>query len=127
MPKMQSHVSPDAFVAAQMGWRRPLVEQLRAAVLAGAPFEEGIKWGNLVFMAHGFCMLIHAEEHRVLLGFLRGKRLVEMEPRIKPSGQYELGNWTFHEGDAVEAAHVTELAAHAAALNAELGDPTAVH
>lgn len=82
MPKMQSHVSPDAFVDAQTCWRRPLVEQLRAAVLAGAPFDEGIKWGNLVFYANGFCVLIHAEGHRVLLGFLRGTRLVDMEPRI---------------------------------------------
>jgi len=127
MPKMQSHASPDAFVAAQYGWRRPVVEALRAAVLAAVPFEEGIKWGNLVFHSNGFCVLIHAEEHRILLGFLRGKRLVEMEPRIKPSGKYELGNWTFRENDAVDAAQVTALAARAAALNAELGDPTAIN
>ena len=124
MPKMQSHASPDAFVEAQGGWRRPLIETLRAAVLAAGPFAEGIKWGNIVFYSNGFCVLIHAEDHRVLLGFLRGKRLRDMEPRIKASGKYELGNWTFVEGDTVDAAHVTVLAAQAAALNAELGDPT---
>lgn len=83
--------------------------------------------GVIVFHSNGFCVLIHAEEHRILLGFLRGKRLVEMEPRIKPSGKYELGNWTFRENDAVDATHVTALAARAQALNAELGDPTAIN
>ncbi len=127
MAKMQHHASPDAFVEAQDGWRRQVVEALRAAVLAAAPFDERIKWGNLVFYSNGFCVLIHVEDHRILLGFLRGKRLVEMEPRIKPSGKYELGNWTFREGDAVDAAHVTALAARAAELNAELGDPTKIN
>lgn len=126
MPKMQSHASADAFVEAQTGWRRPLVEALRGAVLAAAPFGESIKWGNLVFASNGLCVLIHVEDHRVLLGFWRGKRLREMEPQIRASGKYELGNWAFVEGDPVDAAHVTALAAHAAALNAELGDPTAV-
>ncbi len=127
MPKMPSYPGPDAFVAAQDGWRRPLVEALRAAVLAAAPFDQAIKWGNLVFMSGGFCTLIHVEPHRVLLGFLRGKRLVDLEPRIRPSGKYELGNWTFVEGDAVDIPHVTALAARAVALNAELGDPTAIN
>ncbi len=126
MPRMQSHASPDAFVEAQDGWRRPLVEALRAAILAAAPFEEAIKWGNLTFHSGGFCVLIHVEDHRVLLGFLRGKRLAEMEPRIRPSGKYELGNWTFVEGDTVDAAHVTALARRAADLNIALGDPTAI-
>lgn len=124
--KMPSYASPDAFMAAQSGWRRPSVEALRVAVLAAAPFEEGIKWGNLVFASGGLAVLIHVEDQRVLLGFWRGKRLREMEPRIKASGKYELGNWTFVEGDAVDAAQVTALAARAAALNAELGDPTAL-
>ena len=122
--KMQSYASPEAFIGAQGGWQRPLVETLRAAVLAAAPFEQIINWGNLVFASNGLCILIHVEENRVLLGFWRGKRLRELEPRIKASGKYELGNWTFVEGDIVDAAHVTALSARAATLNAELGDPT---
>jgi hypothetical protein len=125
--KMQSYAGPDAFVEAHDGWRRPLVEILRAAILDAAPFEEGVKWGNLVFASNGLAVLIHVEDHRVLLGFWRGKRLREMEPRIKASGKYELGNWTFLEGDVVDAAQVTALAARAARLNAELGDPTDIH
>jgi hypothetical protein len=70
-------------------------------------------------------MLIRVEDHRVLLGFLRGKRLVDMEPRIRQSGKYELGNITLREGEEIPAEQVTRLARAAAALNAALGDPTA--
>ena len=45
--------------------------------------------------------VIRAEEHRVLLGFWRGKRLTAFEPRIRPSGKYELGNIVFVEGDRI--------------------------
>ena len=126
MPTMQSYASPAAFLEAQSGWRHPVVEQLRAAILAAAPFDETIKWGNLVYLANGPCILIHVEDHRILLGFWRGKRLRDTEPRIKASGKYELGNWTFREGDALETGQVTRLAAAAASLNADLGDPTAI-
>ncbi|MBO9582147.1 MAG: hypothetical protein J7498_14750 [Sphingobium sp.] len=46
---------------------------------------------------------------------------------IRPSGKYERRNWTFRENDAVDAAHMTALAARAAQLNARLGDPTKVN
>jgi len=124
--KMPSFASPDAFVAGAGAWQRPLVEQLRAAIHAGGAFDEQIKWGNLVFASGGLCLLIHVEEHRVLLGFWRGKRLRELEPRIKASGKYELGNITLREGDEIASTQITRLAAAAAALNAELGDPTAI-
>ncbi len=43
------------------------------------PLEEAIKWGHLVYSANGPLALIRAEETRVLFGFWRGKRLVEIE------------------------------------------------
>ena len=116
--------SPDAYVEALSGWQRDRVTMLRAAINAGAPFEEIIKWHNLVFVSNGLCILIHTEETRVLLGFWRGKRLAEIDPRIKPSGKYELGNITLREDTPIDPADVTRLAAAAAALNAEFGDPT---
>lgn len=122
---MKAAANPDAFVEDLDGWRRELVETLRAAVNAGAEFDELIKWGNLVFAHNGLSILIRAEEHRVLLGFWRGKRLTRIEPRIKPSGKYELGNIVLREGDEIEDAKVIELAREAARLNDELGDPTA--
>ena len=123
--KMKAAANPDAFVDELSGWQRQLVEQLRAAVNAGAAFDELIKWGNLVFAHNGLCILIHVEDHRVVFGFFRGKRLTGLEPRIKPSGKYELGNIVFFEGDAIEAGQVERLAREAARLNDDFGDPTA--
>ena len=123
--KMKAAASPDAFVEELSGWKRELVEELRAAVNAGAAFDEVIKWGNLVFTHNGLCILIHVEDHRVVFGFFRGKRLTALEPRIKPSGKYELGNIVFFEGDGIETERVELLAREAAQLNDDLGDPTA--
>jgi len=123
--KMKAAASPDAFVEELSGWQRALVEQLRAAVNAGAAFDEIIRWGNLVFVHQGLCVLIHVEDQRVVFGFFRGKRLTAIEPRVKPSGKYELGNIVFFEGDTIERELVERLAREAAQLNDELGDPTA--
>ena len=122
---MKAAASPDAFVEELDGWQRELVAMLRAAVNAGAAFDEVIKWGNLVFVHQGLAVLIHVEEHRVVFGFFRGKRLTGIEPRIKPSGKYELGNIVFFEEDAIELEQVERLAREAPRLNDELGDPTA--
>ena len=124
--KMKAAASPDAFVAELAGWQAELVAMLRQALNAGAAFDVIIKWGNLVFVHHGLCVLIHVEDERVVLGFWRGKRLTGLEPRIKPSGKYELGNIVFFEGDGIEAAQAERLAREAARLNEELGDPTAI-
>lgn len=124
MMKGKAAASPAAYVEALSGWQRRLVETLRAAILDGAVFEQIIKWHNLVFVSNGLCILIRAEEHRVLLGFWRGKRLTHLDPRIKPSGKYELGNLVMTEETIVDPALVARLAAEAARLNAELGDPT---
>ncbi len=76
-------------------------------------------------MANGPCILIRAEEHRVLLGFWRGKRLREVDARIKASGKYELGNLVMTEATGVPADQVARLAAEAFRLNIELGNPAA--
>ena len=119
--------NPDAYVEALSGWQRERVEILRAAVNAGAEFEEIIKWHNLVFVSNGLCILIRAEDKRVLLGFWRGKRLVHLDRRIKASGKYELANLVMVEATVIDSALVTQLATAAAALNLEYGDPTARH
>jgi hypothetical protein len=117
--------SPDAYIAALSGWQLERCRMMRAAIMAAAPFEETIKWTNLVFMANGPCILIRAEAHRVLLGFWRGKRLRDLEPRIKASGKYELGNLVLTEASEVGSGQVSKLAAEAFRLNAELGNPAA--
>lgn len=116
--------NPDAYVQALTGWRRATVESLRTAVVAGAKLGEVIKWGHLVYFANGPVLLIRAEQHRVLFGFWRGKRLREIEARLKPGGKYEMATLELREGDEVPASTVRRLTREAVALNRKLGDPT---
>jgi hypothetical protein len=123
MLKAKPAANPDAYVKALRGWRKEIVSALRDAVKKTA-FDETIKWGNIVYLKNGPALLIRAEEDRVLFGFWRGKRLVKLDPLLKPSGRYELANRVFVKGDEVDAKLAARLAKEAAALNAKLGDPT---
>lgn len=116
--------SPEAYVAALSGWRRDIVDALRAATLAAGNPEARIKWGHIVCFSNGPVLLIRAEEARVLFGFWRGKRLRVIEPRLKAGGKYELATMTFLEGDEVDVALAEKLVREAMLLNAEVGDPT---
>ena len=124
MRKEKPVENPDAYVAVLTGWRREIVDALRAAALAAGGLEERIKWGHIVCFSNGPVLLIRAEEARVLFGFWRGKRLVAVEPRLKPGGKYELATMVFVEGDSVDAQMAETLARKAVRLNAEVGDPT---
>lgn len=126
MKKAVPAASPDAYVAALRGWRRDCVETLRAAVRGAAAFDEVIKWGHLVYFAGGPVLLIRAEEERVLFGFWRGKRLREIEPRLKPGRKYEMATFEIRKGTPVDADTAGRLAKKAASLNKTLGDPTKV-
>jgi hypothetical protein len=118
--------NPDAYVAALAGWRRTCVESLRSAVRSGAKLDEVIKWGNLVYLGNGPVLLIRAEEERVLLGFWRGQRLRELEPALKPGGKFEMATLELREDTRITKAAVRRLAARAAELDEQLGDPTRV-
>ena len=115
---------PAEYLAQLDGWRLATVEALRKAVTSAAPLDERIKWTHLVYFSNGPVLLIRAEAERVLFGFWRGKRLREIEPRLKPGGKYELATMTFREGDRVDAAIAERLVRAAIRLNAEIGDPT---
>ena len=126
---LKSHTTPvsaDAYVKALRGWRRDCVEMLREAVRAASAFEEIIKWGHLVYLAHGPVLLIRAEEERVLLGFWRGQRLTAIEPRLKPGGKYEMATLELRKDMTIDAETVRRLATKAASLNKTLGDPTKI-
>jgi hypothetical protein len=125
MKKSAPAESPDAYVAALTGWRKPLIESLRRSTLAAGKLEERIKWGHLVYFSNGPVLLIRAEETRVLFGFWRGKRLRDFDERLKPSGKYELANMVFVEGDKINSALTKSLVKAAIDLNDRLGDPTA--
>jgi hypothetical protein len=126
MNKAIPAADPDAYVAALTGWRRSVVEELRAAVRSAAPLEERVKWGHLVYFARGPVLLIRAEAARVLFGFWRGQRLRTLDPRLRPGGKYEMATLELREGAAIDPAQVRGLVAEAARLDATLGDPTAL-
>lgn len=119
--------TPSEYLAALSGWREAVVVALRKAVLRAVPkaLEEQIKWGHLVYFSNGPVLLIRAEDARVLFGFWRGKRLRDIEPRLKPGGKYEMATLELREGDKVpSAATVKKLVTEAVALNKKFGDPT---
>ncbi|MCB9850517.1 MAG: DUF1801 domain-containing protein [Phycisphaerales bacterium] len=123
MKKTTPAANPDAYVAALTGWRRKCVESLRRAVRTTPGLEEEVKWGHLVYLANGPVLLIRAEDARVLFGFWRGRRLTEIEPRLKRSGKYEMATIELREGDTVKPAMAKRLAKEATAFNKKLGDP----
>jgi hypothetical protein len=116
-------VSPDAYVKSLTGWQRERVTALRAVVQA-AGAEEVIKWGHLVYLANGPAFLVRAEETRVIFGFWRGKQLQQVEPRLKPSGKYEMARVDLTQQETIDATTAERLAREAVDLNRRLGDPT---
>lgn len=123
MKKSTPAASPDAYVAALDGWRRACVDELRAAVREAPELDEVIKWGNVAYLAHGPVLMIRAEDERVLLGFWRGQRLREIEPRLRPGGKYEMATLELRDGTTIDPATVRRLVSEAVALNARLGNP----
>jgi hypothetical protein len=126
MKKYAPAATPDAYVEALSGWQRVTVQRLRATVVGATKLEEVIKWGHLVYLSNGPVLLIRAEAQRVLLGFWRGKRLREIEARLKPGGKYEMATVELHENEEVSATVVRQLTRAAVVLNKTLGNPTEV-
>lgn len=127
MMKSSAAASPDAYVDALTGWQRDRVEMLRAAIHRSGKFDESIKWTNLLFSANGPCIVIRAEEHRVIIAMFRGKRLRHLDPRIKASGKFELANLILTEATPIMAKEIEQLAAAAWQTNQDHGDPTVRH
>lgn len=124
MREMVAAANPNTYVAALTGWRRDVVEDLRAAVRAAAKLEEVIKWGHLVYFSNGPVLLIRAEEQRVLFGFWRGQRLQTIEPRLKGGGKYEMATVELRDGMTIKPTAARRLVKEAVALNKSIGDPT---
>jgi hypothetical protein len=123
MKKSFAAPSPQVYLAGLDGWILRQVVFLREAVIAAAPVDEGIKWGHLVYHSNGPVLLIRAEARRVLFGFWRGKLLRNIEPRLVPSGKYELATMTLLEDTVIELPVVDRLVKAAVRLNRTLGNP----
>ena len=117
--------SPDEYVQSIDGWRRQRVDLLRDIAIRVGDSEETVKWGHLVYMANGPAFLIRAEDHRVLFGFWRGKRLLDIEPRMTGTGKYEMKTLDLREDTDIDPAVAERLVREAIRLNHTAGNPTA--
>ena len=117
--------SPDEYVQSIRGWQRDRVDMLRAIARDVGDSDETVKWGHLVYMANGPAFLIRAEENRVLFGFWRGKRMLDIEPRMTGGGKYELRTLEIREDTPVDPSDAERLIREAIILNRTVGNPTA--
>ncbi|HXG81565.1 MAG TPA: DUF1801 domain-containing protein [Sphingomicrobium sp.] len=117
--------SPEDYVQSINGWQRQRVDMLRtiAAKVGGA--DETVKWGHLVYLANGPAFLIRAEDDRVLFGFWRGKRLLDIEPRMTGTGKYEMKTLDLREETSIDPAVAEQLIREAIRLNHKIGNPAA--
>ena len=115
--------SPDEYVQSIRGWQRQRVDLLRAIAKKVGDSDETVKWGHLVYLANGPAFLIRAENHRVLFGFWRGKRLLDLEPRMKGSGKYEMLSLELREDTPIDPAIAEQLIRKAIEFNRTIGNP----
>ena len=117
--------SPDEYVQSIGGWQRDRVDMLRAIASDVGDSDETVKWGHLVYMANGPAFMIRAEESRVLFGFWRGKRMLDIEPRMIGTGKYEMKTLDLREDTSIDPAIAERLIREAIKLNRTVGNPTA--
>ncbi len=116
--------SPDEYIQSISGWRRDRVEMLRGIAAKVGDAEETVKWGHLVYVANGPAFLIRAEEQRVLFGFWRGKRLLDIEPRMTGTGKYEMKSLDLRQETVIDPAVAEALIRESIRLNRSIGNPT---
>lgn len=117
--------SPDEYVQSIGGWQRDRVDLLRGIATRVGGSEETVKWGHLVYIANGPAFLIRAEYNRVLFGFWRGKRLLDIEPRMTGTGKFEMKTLDLREDTAIDPAVAERLIRQAIEFNRTIGNPTA--
>lgn len=110
--------NPDEYMACLGGWQQSYAQALRSAVRSAAPeLEERLKWGHIVYFAHGPVLLIRAEPTRVLFGFWKGQRLRHIEPRLRPGGKYQMATLELKEGTPFLQETAVRLATEASKLS----------
>lgn len=120
---MKAYSGPDEWLADAEAGQQAIISDLRAAISRAADFDQSIKYGNLFFERNGPAILIRHEPDRLIVGLFRGKRMLEIEPALEPSGKYELASVVLRDGETIAGAVMERLAREAARLNDELGDP----
>ena len=116
--------NPEQYIDALDGWRGERVALLRSIAGRVGGTVETIKWGHLVYLANGPAFLVRAEEDRVLFGFWRGKRMLDIEPRLRGTSRYEMRSLELRAESPIDPSVAEHLIREAIALNHRLGDPT---
>ena len=118
---------PDEYIACLSGWQQRCAQALRGVVRRAAPeLDERLKWGHIVYFAHGPVLLIRAEPSRVLFGFWQGQRLRHIEPRLRPGGKYQMATLELKEGTPFLQETAIRLVSEAAQPSRSAGRSTNV-
>lgn len=83
----------DDYVDDFFGWHGETAAMLRREILKVSGVTEDFKWGTPIFEGGGgpIC-LFKVHTAFVNLGFWRGQQMMELEPRLVPSGSYRMAD-----------------------------------
>ena len=113
----------DAYLAALPDWQASALRLVRAEAQA-AGLSEDFKWGHPMWSsADGAVCLLKGFKTHMNLGFWRGAQMTDLDPRLEPSGGFQMAAIKLTGPDQITAEEVRRLVAAAIALNREHGDP----
>ena len=113
----------DEYVAGLSGWQAEAVAALRRDILAAGGVTEAFKWGHPVYEAGGPVCLVKAHKAHVTFALWRGAEMTALEPRLEPSGSFQMASIKLDRPGQIGADQVGRLVAAGIALNREKGDP----
>lgn len=113
----------DAYLATLPDWQQDALKLVRAEALA-AGLAEDFKWGHPMWSSpHGAVCLMKGFKAHMNLAFWRGAQMTAADPRLEPSGGFQMATIKLTGPGQVGADEVRGLIDKGAALNAEHGDP----
>ncbi len=113
----------DAYIAGLDGWQAQSAQLLRREILAAGDLAEDFKWGHPMWSASGAVCLFKSFKSHMTLAFWRGAQMTDLDPRLEPSGGFQMAAIKLTGPDQITAEEVRRLVAAAIALNREHGDP----
>lgn len=121
---MARHATVDAYIRALDADRAAIVSALRSVVLAAVPdAKESIKWAHPTYDKGGPFCYVKAFPRYVNLGFWRGAALDDPAGIVRSGGE-KMGHVRIEAMADIKTSTLTKLVRQAAALNAQLGDPS---
>lgn len=113
----------DAYITGLDGWQVETARFLRSEILAAGELSEDFKWGHPMWSAGGAVCLVRGFKSYLALAFWRGAQMIDLDPRLEPSGSFKMATIKLTGPGQVTAEQVRRLVPAAIALNREHGDP----